>query len=326
MTDLAPYVYMLVFVAGLAFSESLFLFFTKGDKTRQKEIASERLRRHARRLQTKTDAEIQSIFRDARIRGPILRFLTRLIPDRRPLDLLLYRAGVRVQLETFLGVSLVTSLVGFSLASIFSANPMFKIAGPMTGFIPYLYVKSKRDERMKLFTEQLPEAIELLARSLKAGHPFKSGLNLVSQELEDPVSAEFGQAVEEMSLGLDPRVALQNLAMRMTTEDMPFFITAVLIQRDTGGDLPRILEGLSATMRDRVQFQNKVNALTSQTSLSANMLALFPPAFVVFLNTFSPGYLDPLLEPGPGQLVLVGAFVITLIGWILCRRLTRIKT
>lgn len=325
MSDISPYIYMLVFIAGLAFSESIFLFLTSGDKSRQQEIANERLKRHASRLQTTTDAEVQSIFRDSETRGPILRLLTRMIPDRRPLDLLLYRAGVRIQLETFMGVSFLCGLVGFGFANFFLGTPVVVAASPLASLIPYVYVRRKRTERMNLFMEQLPEAIDLLARALKAGHPFKAGLALASEEMDDPVGGEFGQAVEEMALGLDPRVALENLGLRMNTPDMPFFITAILIQRETGGNLPRVLEGLSRTMRDRVQFQGKVRALTAQTAISANVLALFPPVFVVFLNFFNPGYLEPLYTPGVGQWILGTAFTLTFVGWYFCRRLTEIK-
>lgn len=325
MNDLSPFIYMLVFIAGLTFSESIFLFFTSGDRSRQEEIATERLKRHASRLQTKTDVEIQSIFRDAEIRGPILRLLTRLVPDRRPLDLLLYRAGIRAPLETFLAVSVISGLIGFSIGNLFFDSSLVVLLSPMTGLLPYFYVRRKQEARMNLFIEQLPEAIDLLSRSLKAGHPFKSGLALVAEELEDPVGGEFGQAVEEMALGLDPRVALENLSMRMNTPDMPFFITAVLIQRETGGDLPRVLEGLARTMRDRVQFGGKVKALTSQTALSANVLAIFPPAIVGFITVFNPDYLEPLYQPGAGHAILIISSTCTVVGWLACRRLTAIK-
>jgi len=324
MDGLSPFIYVLVFVAGLSFSEGLFLLFTGGDDERRKEIARERLKRHAKRLQSRSDADVQSIFREFRVRGPILRLLARLVPDRRPIDMLLYRAGLRMQMESFLGFSLLIGLLGFFVGNALMRSPIAGLAASGVGILPYLYVGKKKNDRMSAFVHQLPEAIELLCRSLKAGHPFQTGLAIAAEESEEPVSAEFGQVVEEMSLGLDPRVALDNLALRMNTPDMPFFITAVLIQRETGGDLPRVLTGLAKTMRERVQFASKVQAVVSQTKLSANILALFPFLFLGFISYAAPDYMAPLYtESGRG--VLFTAFIFTFVGWTLCRRLTQVE-
>jgi len=326
MGSINPFVYVLVFIAGLAFSESIFLFFTSKGETRQQRAARERLRRHASRLQRKSALEVESIVRDVTVRGPILRLLTRLIPDRRPLDLWLYRAGVPMQVEMFIGLSLLLTIVGFFLGSVVFGLTILGVVFASVGGIPYLYIRHKKRQRMALFTVQFAEAIELLCRSLKAGHPFHTGLLLAAEELKDPVSMEFAQVTEEIGLGLDPRAALQNLGVRMNTPDMPFFITAILLQRETGGDLPRVLGNLARIVRERMQFQSKVDAIVSQTKLSSNVLALFPPLFLLVISFLSPGYLDPLFSPtGPGRLVLLAAAILTVAGWILCRRLTRVQ-
>ncbi len=326
MTDIEPFIYMLLFVAGLALCESLLLFFTDKDKDSQRRVAQERLKRHASRLQSTSDADVRSILRDEETRGPIIRFLTALVPNRRPLDLPLYRAGLRVPLETFVGLCVLLSVLGFFIGTFILRQPPVGLALIGIGVFPVLYATRAKRGRMRLFMEQLPEAIDLLCRSLKAGHPFNTGLSLAAKEIEDPASAEFEQVVEEISLGLDPRVALTNLSMRMTTPDMPFFVNAVLIQRETGGDLPRVLGGLANTMRERIKFQIKLESIVAQTKLSANALALLPFAFMGLISYVAPDYTAPLFELGPGRNILYLAFTFTIVGWIACRRLAVVKT
>ena len=215
-------------------------------------------------------------------------------------------------------------MLGFFIGNSVFRSPTLGLVTSTIAVLPYLYVNQKKNSRMQLFIDQLPEAIELLCRSLKAGHPFQSGLSIAAAEAEDPVGAELGQAVEEMGLGLDPRVALDNLAMRMNTPDMPFLITAILIQRETGGDLPRVLSGLANTMRERAKFHSKVKAIVSQTKLSANILALFPFAFLGLVSWSAPDYMATLYTP-EGQPLLATAFFMTFFGWVQCRRFTRVE-
>jgi tight adherence protein B len=325
MTNIEPFLYLLIFVAVLAFSESVRLFLTDTDKSRQRRIAQERLKRHAGRLQSITDEEVRSILRESGERGPILKALTRMVPNRRPLDLILYRAGVRMPLETFVGLSVLLGLVGFFIGIILFRRPEIGVSLIWLGIIPFLRVLYLRKVRMGRFVAQLPEAVDLLSRSLRAGHPFNTGLSLVVKELDDPASAEFEQVVEEIAMGMDPRVALTNLSMRMSTPDMPFFVTAVLIQRDTGGDLARVLSGLAHTMRERVQFQIRLDAIVAQTKLSANVLALFPVLFMTLISWLNPVYMAPLFMPGVGRVLLYSAVILTGVGWLVCRRLAVVR-
>jgi len=181
------------------------------------------------------------------------------------------------------------------------------------------------NSRMGMFMDQLPDAIALLCRSLRAGHPFRAGMKMIADELDEPVSVEFGQAVEEMVLGLDPRMALENLSMPMNTPDMPFLVTAILIQRETGGDLPAVLENLAKTMRDRIRFEKKVVALVAQTKTSANILGLFPSVFMVGMTFLTPGYLDPLWDTETGNMILQSVAALNVVGWVLCRRMAVVK-
>jgi tight adherence protein B len=270
------------------------------------------------------EKEVESIFLDANRRGPILRFLAGLVPNRRPYDLWIYRSGIPMQLEGFLGVLVLTATAGVFVANLFLGSPD-GLVGILLVVVPIFYVQRKKNQRMTAFSEEFPEAIELLCRSLRAGHPLQTGLRLVAEEVQEPVASELSQVVDEILMGLDARVALNNLSQRMNTQEMPFFVNALLIQRETGGDLPAVLASLAATARERLQFKVKVDAIVSQTRLSANFLALMPAGFMILINFISPNYLNPLFEPGAGQTVLLTAGVLTLVGWALCRQLTAVK-
>jgi tight adherence protein B len=193
----------------------------------------------------------------------------------------------------------------------------------LLGAVPFGFVLLRRQARMKRFEMQLPEALDLMCRALRAGISLEFGFRSVGDELEDPVGTEFGQVADEVSLGLDTRVALQNLALRMNTSDMPFFINAILIQRETGGNLAEILQNLATVIRERIKFYGKVRALMAQTALTANLLGLLPVATFGGMWLLRQSYLEPLLVP-PGQYLLIGSALLVPIGWLVCRRIASI--
>jgi tight adherence protein B len=323
--EMNPFVSIFVFIAALAFSEFLLLSASNRRHTTQRRAARERLKRHATRIQRLDEREVESIFLEASSRGPILRFLTGLVPDRKPIDLWLYRAGLPMQLEGFLGITVLFSIIGYFAVNVVTGNPGLAISGAGAAILPFIFVQRKKNRRMMAFSQEFPEAIDLLCRSLRAGHPIQTGLRVVSEEVEEPVASELSQVVDEISMGLDARVALNNLGQRMNTQEMPFFVNALLIQRETGGDLPSVLASLAHTARERLQFQIKVDAIVSQTRLSANFLAMLPAAFMVLINFIAPTYLDPLFEPGAGETLLYVAIGLTVAGWLGCRALTAVK-
>jgi len=323
--EMNPFVSIFVFIAALAFSEFLLLSASNRRHTTQRRAARERLKRHATRIQRLDEREVESIFLESSNRGPILRFMTGLVPDRKPIDLWLYRAGLPMQLEGFMGITVLMAIIGYFVANIATNDPALAFTGAGAAFLPFLYVQRKKNTRMAAFAQEFPEAIDLLCRSLRAGHPIQTGLRVVSEEVEEPVASELSQVVDEISMGLDARIALNNLGQRMNTQEMPFFVNALLIQRETGGDLPGVLASLAHTARERLQFQLKVDAIVSQTRLSANFLATLPAGFMLLINFISPSYLDPLFEPGPGEMVLYFAGGLTVAGWLMCRQLTNVK-
>ena len=188
------------------------------------------------------------------------------------------------------------------------------------GLLPLLWVYWRRRVRMRRFEELFPEALELLARGLRAGHALSSGLQLVGEELPDPVGPEFARVSEEIRLGLDLKDALADMSRRVAVPDMPFFVTALVIQRETGGNLAEIIDGLARVIRDRHMMYGKIQAVTAQTRWSANILLLAPFVFAGSMSLLRPSYVAPLWETPAGRAVVTAALVMVLVGYVICRR------
>ncbi len=160
---------------------------------------------------------------------------------------------------------------------------------------------------------------------MRAGHSLTAGLQMVGQEIADPVGTEFSHVAEEVKLGQDVRQALAGVAYRIDTPDLPFFITAITIQRETGGNLAEVLEKLGHVIRERFKLYGKVRALTAIGRASANLLAVWPVVMVAGLYAVNPGYVAPLWEDEQGHLMVFAAVVLVIVGFLIARRMAVIK-
>jgi tight adherence protein B len=192
------------------------------------------------------------------------------------------------------------------------------LGGVLIGFgFPLLHINSKRAARLKKFGEQLPDALDVMVRSLRAGHPVSAAMNLVTREMPDPIGTEFGIAVDEMTYGLDLRDALENLGDRVKVKDFQYVVVSISIQHDTGGNLAEVLAGLSKVIRDRYKLFRKIRALSGEGRMSALVLSVLPFITFTVIFTLSPGYYksawgDPLFMPiavGGAGAMLFGIFV-----------------
>lgn len=312
--------YSLVVVAVLAAAESLLLL-VDGDPRGRKQAVKQRLQRHASQL-SDADDDGTGILRDQAVTW--LGRLSSLLFNRRDVELLLYRAGMPFSLVQFLVLSVLLGLAGASTALVLG-TPLLALPMLGAGALPLVYLLLRKRERMRAFEAQMPEALDLISRALRAGISLEFGFRSVGQELSDPAGTEFAQVADEVSLGLDVRVALHNLASRVDSGDMPFFVNAVLIQRETGGNLAEILDNLATIIRDRIRFHGKVKSLVAQVKLQADLLALLPLVFLGGLSFLAPGYLEPLGEP-PGIYFLYACGLVVPVGWVLCRRIASVRT
>jgi tight adherence protein B len=215
-------------------------------------------------------------------------------------------------------------LVGGSLPP--NQAVMFAGVGVVLGAItPYSYVSYRRTKRFQKFEELFPEAIDTLARAVRAGHAFTTALELIANELSEPVASEFRKLFEEQKFGLPVRDALMNLTERMPLVDVKFFVTAVMLQRETGGNLAEILDNLSYVIRERFKIMRQVRVYTAQGRLTMMLLMGLPPIIVVTMLSTNPAFIRPLFADPIGHTLLVAGIVLQTIGYFVIRRIIQIQ-
>lgn len=199
------------------------------------------------------------------------------------------------------------------------------LAAPAGGAVPVLYLAWKRSKRTAQFEAQFPEALDTVTRSVRAGYALSGALQVIAEELPDPVAGEFRRVFEEIRLGADPSDALSRLEERIPTEDVRFFATAVRIQRTSGGNLAEILERLAEVIRERFKLLSHARVLSSQHRMSAVCLGLSPLAFAVIFQLVQPGYFEPMLTAEIGPLLIAGGLVFEAVGFFVIWRIAQIK-
>src|ERR1700728_3957469 len=204
----------------------------------------------------------------------------------------LLQAGMKLRAGNFL---VLCALCGIAIgvgAILYTRNPAIAWAALIIGaFLPYSFVSYRRQKRFEKFEELFPEAIDTLARAVRAGHAFTTALELIANELSEPVASEFRKLFEEQKFGLPVRDALMNLTERFPLVDVKFFVTAVMLQRETGGNLAEILDNLSYVIRERFKIQRQVKVHTAQGRLTMGLLMGMPPIIVVVMMTLNPGFM-----------------------------------
>jgi tight adherence protein B len=186
--------------------------------------------------------------------------------------------------------------------------------GIIAALLPIAYVAFKRKRRLHKFEEHFPEALDLLGRAVRAGHAFTTGLEMISKECAEPLAGEFRTAFEEQNFGLPLRDALLNLTERVPLIDVRFFVTALLIQKETGGNLAEILDGLARVIRDRFRIYREVQVRTAQGRLTAGILIALPIMMLIILSALNPKYVGVLFTDPKGPVVLAIAAIMQVIG------------
>ncbi len=196
----------------------------------------------------------------------------------------------------------------------FPQIPLNLAFGLLAGLLPLAFIAWKRRRRMRQFEEHFPEALDLLGRAVRAGHAFTTGLEMIGKEAPEPMAGEFRTAFEEQNFGLPLRDALLNLCERVPLIDVRFFVTALLIQKETGGNLAEILDGLARVIRDRFRIYREVRTRTAQGRLTAGILIALPPIMMVLLGAVNPHYMNVMFTDPMGPRVLAIAATMQVIG------------
>ncbi|TMQ68490.1 MAG: hypothetical protein E6K78_00640 [Candidatus Eisenbacteria bacterium] len=242
------------------------------------------------------------------------------------LELLLYQAGMTMRVGM-----LVLLMAGFAMAGYFGGLFAMHRVAPALLFmalatpLPYFFVRYKKYQRMKAFSEEFPDALDLLVSALRAGLSFSAAMQIVAEESPEPVRGEFAVTVEEQSLGLDFRETLVNLTRRVDSIDLRFFVTAVILQRETGGNLAEILENTSKLIRDRFRILGDIQTFTAQGRLTGLILVCLPLGISVFTVVITPEYFKPMMESESGRAALWFAGFMQVMGMLIIRKIVNIK-
>lgn len=260
-----------------------------------------------------------------------LPFINRMlvaIPRMHALDRMLEQSGVEMSVSRFLLIELACSAVltlVFSLLIgmiIYLALPL----GLLLGFaVPLFALMRMRDNRSRLFSTQLPDTLDYIARSLRAGNPFTASLKSVANEMPDPIGAEFGITFEEMNYGLEFEEAMLNLGKRTGSDEMNYFITAVLIQRTTGGNLADMLNNLAVVMRARASTYREIDILAAENKMSANVLIGLPFIVAGVISIANPGYLNVLFETTLGNILILVQLTFVALGYFVIRKMIHFR-
>ncbi|MBN2578271.1 MAG: type II secretion system F family protein [Pirellulales bacterium] len=241
-------------------------------------------------------------------------------------NLLLEQADVSLSLPKLVLVSGVLAVVGMGLAAIIHIHPvLIPLAAALMAAMPLLWIVIRRKRRLKQFAAQLPEALEMIARALRAGQSMGFGFNLVAQEMGPPIGKEFNRIFEEQNLGIPVDQSLREMSERIPNLDLKFFVTAVILQRQTGGDLAEILDKIGSLIRDRFRIWGQVQALTGEGRLSGVVLLALPFLLFVVVYQLNPKYLMTLFTDPLGTKMLVAAAVMQLLGALVIRKIVNIK-
>jgi tight adherence protein B len=188
-----------------------------------------------------------------------------------------------------------------------------------------LYLKLLKQKRIEKFQKQLPDALDLIARALKAGHAFTGGIKLAADEFDDPLGPEFSETLDEINFGVSVADALKNLAKRIECHEIKYFVVGVILQRETGGNLAELVETLANLIRENFKFQGKVRTLSAEGRLSAIILVVLPFLIGAWIRFSSPEYMDLLITDPIGRIMLAIALIMMIIGIFVMKKMVQIK-
>ena len=289
--------------------------------------AAKRLKRRLSRVSTQEHrASAARMLREKYLRNlnPLERKLETL-PGMDQLAMLIEQSGRNTPAHRLLLLSIALGLAAGTLVTFAIDNVLMGvIAGALAAAIPFLKINMDRSKRLARFEEQLPEAMDIMVRALKAGHPFTETLRLVSEEMNAPISVEFGITFADINYGLDVKQAFLNLLERVPNMTLMTVVIAVIVQRETGGNLAETLANISSIVRGRFRFQRKVRTLSAEGRMSAWVLVMIPFVLFVGLMVTTPSYLTIMITE-PAGIKLIGiAFIMIVIGIFWLRRIIRI--
>ena len=257
---------------------------------------------------------------------PFLNRILQFFPGIDSIRLELEQANVNFTLGLLVLLSLTLGLLGFLVGMFWNQGKLISLLIALIfAYLPKIYVGYKKRKRMAKFEEQLPEALGLIARALRSGHAFTSGMKLAADEFPDPLGPEFDETLDEINFGINVADALKNLAHRVDCADLKFFVVSVILQRETGGNLSEIMENLATLIRERFKFRGKIKVLTAEARMSATVLYILPVVLAAYLFFFQNDFIRPLYTDPIGKILLVITAVLMILGYFIIKRIIKIE-
>lgn len=267
------------------------------------------------------------ILRDLNLSSiPFLNQLLKTAGWAQKLDKLLVQADVQLRMGSFVALMLFLGALGVFLTNSILHQPLAAVpVGVIAAMGPIMWARRKKQQRVRKFEEQFPDALDMLTSALRSGLAWTGAIQVVADECPDPVAKEFRVLFEENRLGLDMREVMKRLAERVDSNELRLFVTAVVLQRETGGNLAEILEGTAAVIRERFRILGDVRSMTAQARLSGFILFVLPIAMAGFIMFSAPTYLQGLVTDPLGRYLIGGAITLQIVGFLIIRRIVDIK-
>ncbi|MDQ3586348.1 MAG: type II secretion system F family protein [Pyrinomonadaceae bacterium] len=315
----------IVFIFCLFVTFALYLLATQNSDQRRARLR-QRLQEALLHSAHAEDVEVQLARHELMSEIPMLnRTLIRVqaaLQFKRVLD----QADLHITVTRLMMFSLMAGMLAALAASMLTISLiLIVLAGVVASAVPFVHVFWKRKQRLNLFLEQLPDTLELVARALAAGHAFSESLHMISDEMPEPVATEFRKTYEEQNLGLSLKLALENLTQRVPLLDLRMCVTAILIQKETGGNLAEILEKVAHTIRDRFRIMEDLKTLTTSSRMSAWILCGLPIFVALAVSVMNPDYMSVLWIDPRGHYLIGAALILQLTGMMIVRKILRIK-
>jgi tight adherence protein B len=314
-----------VFVTCLFLTYALYLF-TSRSSDKKKALLKERLAEAIRSSVNSSDMDVQLAREELLSEIPWLnRSLLKLaLPARikRTID----QADLNITVVRLVLFSLTAGVLAFLAVSMVSTSYLLMgLCGVIAMVLPYSHVLAKRKKRMNKFLRLLPDALDLMSRGLTAGHAFTESLHMVATEMPEPISTEFRKTYEEQNLGLSLKLALENMVQRMPMLDLRMCVTAILIQRETGGNLSELLEKVAYTIRERFRIMEDLKTLTLSSRWSAWLLCLLPVFLAVYMTIVNPQHMEVMWRDPRGHTLLFVAAAMQILGMLMVQKIMKIK-
>lgn len=319
---LIPFV---VFVTCLFLTYALYLI-TSRRSDKKRAILKERLAEAIRSSAHSSDTDVQLAREELLSEIPWLNRSLVKIEITSRIKRMIDQADLNITVMRLLLFCAMAGVLAFLATSMLSQSYLLKIVmAVLAGSFPFLHVLGKRKKRMKRFLQLLPDTLDLMSRGLSAGHAFTEALHMVATEMPEPIAGEFRKTYDEQNLGLSLKLALENLVHRMPLLDLRMCVTAIMIQRETGGNLSELLEKVAYTIRERFRIQEDLKTLTLSSRWSAWLLCALPIGLALYMSAMNPQYMEVMWRDPRGHRLLAVAAIMQILGMLMVRKIMQIK-